>query len=299
MCCALTLLRYKAGLRHFWLFSVLCFCIMLANISQDFTLVCQRYLAGRRLLPSSSPELLKLFMGNPEKRAGPFYPVLNWLELRSLTVLHTDMETNSGEQANNSSADQQQQDNRSVFLIQKNSLSHVFWKAFFLLRYLSQFAFQLDKHICSKLDYLPNKDAGWGTGAWGRIGQCSAWFIYSHQAQINLTKLNLDGIWAVDRPTLKLWLTWCWFSSLSVTWITLRPQWEGIIGEWSQMYLIKSCLSQWGGCGWWNHADLYHQKLLLVLFNLVVRRSPNPVSASHRCEVSVCRFCMQTKSIQF
>lgn len=62
----------------------------------------------------------------------------------------------------------------SVFLIQKNSLSHVLWKAFFLLRYLSQFAFQLDKHICSKLDYLPNKHAGWGTGAWGRIGQCSA-----------------------------------------------------------------------------------------------------------------------------
>lgn len=49
----------------------------------------------------------------------------------------------------------------SVFLIQKNSLSHAFWKAFFLLRHLSQFAFQLDKHICSKLHYLPNGHAGW------------------------------------------------------------------------------------------------------------------------------------------
>lgn len=87
-------------------------------------------------------------------------------------MLHKHMETKSREQANKSGADQQQQYNR--FLIQKNSLRHTSWKAFFLLRYLSQFAFHLDKHICSKLDCLPNKHAEWGMEAWGRIGQCSA-----------------------------------------------------------------------------------------------------------------------------
>lgn len=240
-------------------------------------------------------------MENPKRRAGAFYPVLNWLELRSLAVLHKHAETKSRDQVNNASADQQilcRSTIDSVFPIQKNSLRQASWKAFLLLRYLSQFAFQLDKHICSKLDYLPSKHAGWGMGAWGRIGQRSVWLIYLHQAQINLTKLNLDGVWAVDRQTLKLWLTWCWFSSLSVSWITLRPPWEGIIGEWLQMYLIKSCLSQWGGCSRWNHAEFYQQRLLLVLCNLVVLRSPSPASASHHCEISVCSSCMQTKSIQ-
>lgn len=42
------------------------------------------------------------------------------------------------------------------------------------------------------------------------------------------------------------------------------------------MHLIKTCLSQWGCCSQWTHADWCQQKLLLVFCNLAVLRSPKP-----------------------
>lgn len=117
MSCSGSLLCYKGRLYHCWpLNGLLCFSILLANIWQNFTLVCQRYLAGRMLLPSSSPESLKLFMENPEERPCAFRSVLSWLEFRSLTVLQKYIETKSRVRVNNSSADQQQQQQKRFYI---------------------------------------------------------------------------------------------------------------------------------------------------------------------------------------